>query len=59
MTDRSYWKDKRVLVLGMARSGIAVAKLLCKYGALLLLNDRKTEDQLGEDIQTLKEYSCE
>ena len=59
MTDRTCWKDKRVLVLGMARSGIAVAKLLCRYGAVPLLNDRKTEEQLGEEIHSLRELPCE
>lgn len=59
MTDRSYWNNRRVLVLGMARSGIAVAKLLCRYGAVPLLNDRKTEEQLGEEIRSLRELPCE
>ena len=30
----SPFKDKRVLVMGMARSGIAAAQLLCREGAL-------------------------
>ena len=59
MTDRTYWQNKRVLVLGMARSGVAVAQLLCKYGATPLLNDRKTEDQLGEALQPLHDLPCE
>ena len=59
MTDRSYWNNRRVLVLGMARSGVAVAKLLCRYGAVPLLNDRKTEEQLGEEIRSLRELPCE
>ena len=59
MADRTYWRNRRVLVLGMARSGVAVAKLLCKFGAVPLLNDRKTEEQLGEEIQTLRELPCE
>ena len=44
------WQGKRVLVLGMARSGIAVAQLLCRFGAVPLLNDRKTEQELGETL---------
>ena len=57
--DRSYWQNKRVLVLGMARSGVAVAQLLCKFGAVPLLNDRKTEEQLGESVQVLHSLPCE
>ena len=59
MTDRTYWQNKRVLVLGMARSGVAVSQLLCKYGATPLLNDRKTEEQLGAALQPLHEMPCE
>lgn len=56
--DRAYWQNKRVLVLGMARSGIAVSQLLCRYGACPLLNDRKTEAQLGDALLPLKELNC-
>lgn len=59
MPDRSIWQNKRVLVLGMARSGVAVAQLLHKYGALPILNDKKTEEQLGEALRPLKEIPCE
>ena len=57
--DRSYWQGKRVLVLGMARSGVAVAQLLCRFGAVPLLNDRKTEEQLGESLEPLRSLPCE
>ena len=36
-------KNKRVLVVGMARSGLAAAKLLCQLGATAVLSDNKTE----------------
>lgn len=53
------WQGKRVLVLGMARSGSAVAQLLCRFGAVPLLNDRKTEQELGEALTPLRELPCE
>ena len=56
--DRSVWQNKRVLVLGMARSGIAAAQLLCRYGAKPILNDRKTEAELGEALAPLRELPC-
>ena len=40
-------KDKKVLVCGMAKSGIAAAKLLKKHGAYVTVKDAKTEDLLG------------
>ena len=59
LADRGYWKNKRVLVLGMARSGVAVAQLLCKFGAVPVLNDRKSEDELGDALLPLKGLPCE
>jgi len=53
------WQGKRVLVLGLARSGVAVAQLLCKYGATVLLSDKKTLEQLGESVAPLRDLPCE
>jgi UDP-N-acetylmuramoylalanine--D-glutamate ligase len=36
-------KDKRVLVVGLARSGEAAARLLREEGAYVILNDSKPE----------------
>lgn len=41
-------KDRRVLVVGLARSGVAAAKLLLRLGAQVTANDSKTAEQLGE-----------
>lgn len=38
------YKDKKVMVVGMARSGIAAAKLLLAKGAEVLLYDQKTKE---------------
>ena len=37
------FKDKKILVCGMARSGLSVAKLLKKMGAQVTVQDRKAE----------------
>lgn len=44
---------KRVLVVGMARSGLAAAQLLLKAGAQVIINDSKTAEQLGESLSVL------
>ena len=48
--------NKKVLVIGMARSGIAAAKLLKTLGANVILNDSKAIN----DIEGLPsgEYIC-
>ncbi len=45
---------KKVMVLGMARSGVAAAKLLSELGAYVRLNDQKTKEQLGEAVKPLE-----
>ncbi len=37
------FQDKRVLIAGLARSGLAAARLLCGHGAKVLLYDQKME----------------
>ena len=45
---------KRVLVIGMARSGIAAARLLHEKGNFVILNDRKSEAELGSVLDGLR-----
>ena len=46
-------QGKRVLVMGMARSGIAAAELLARSGATAVINDKKTEEQLDAGMAAL------
>ena len=48
------FRNRHVMILGMARSGIAAAKLLSDDGAFVRINDLKTEEQLSEAIKPLK-----
>ena len=43
------FQDKKILVLGMARSGYAIAKYLSKRGNQIVLNDGKKEDKQNSD----------
>ncbi|MHB9094488.1 MAG: UDP-N-acetylmuramoyl-L-alanine--D-glutamate ligase [Eubacteriales bacterium] len=45
-------RDKRVLVVGIARSGVAVARFLVEKGTKVVLTDKKTREELAD---TLKE----
>ncbi|MGN0776294.1 MAG: UDP-N-acetylmuramoyl-L-alanine--D-glutamate ligase [Candidatus Ventricola sp.] len=51
-------KNKRVLVLGMARSGVAAAKLLANKGAIVTISDMKTEESFGGALDELKALGC-
>ena len=51
-------KNRRVMVCGMARSGIAAAKLLSQLGARVTISDMKTEEQLGGALEELRALGC-
>jgi UDP-N-acetylmuramoylalanine--D-glutamate ligase len=44
--DKEWWKGKQVLVLGLAKSGLAVAGLLNRLGAHVTVNDQKPIEEL-------------
>lgn len=49
-------KRKKVLVIGMARSGISAAKVLSQKGAHVVMNDLKKEKDVQELIADLEPY---
>jgi len=46
-------RNKNVLVVGLARSGVSAANLLCKLGAKVTITDEKRESELSENIRKL------
>ena len=59
MRNTEKYAGKRVLVVGMARSGIAAAQLLCKAGAHVIINDSKAAEQLGDSLKPLENLPLE
>ena len=53
------YENKKVLIVGMARSGIAAAQLLRAAGALVTVNDSKTREALGEELGVLEGLDLE
>ena len=50
------FQNKKILILGFARSGYEAAKILIKRGNEVILNDAKSDDKLDkEQIQELKD----
>ncbi len=47
-------QGKKVLVVGVARSGVAVARLLASRGAMVIANDIKPEAQLAREAEELR-----
>ena len=53
------WTEKRVLIVGLARSGIAAANLLLRAGAHPILYDEKPIEQLSPDLDKLVKRGCQ
>jgi UDP-N-acetylmuramoylalanine--D-glutamate ligase len=53
--DISQLRDKRVSVIGAARSGVAVASLLQTQGALVFVSDKTGHEKLKAEAQLLRE----
>ncbi|MHB0965749.1 MAG: UDP-N-acetylmuramoyl-L-alanine--D-glutamate ligase [Bellilinea sp.] len=51
------WTDQRVLIIGAARQGLALARYLAKQGAAVTLNDQRNAEQLAAAVESLKELS--
>lgn len=49
-------KDKKVLIIGMARSGISAAKSIKSRGAYVVINDSKSEEHFRESIDEVRPY---
>jgi UDP-N-acetylmuramoylalanine--D-glutamate ligase len=53
------FRGKKIAVLGLARSGIAAAKLAAKMGAKIILSDSKTKVELGDKLKEIKNKNIE
>ena len=49
------WAGKKVLIVGMARSGVAAAQLLCREGAVVTVNDMKPRESFGDKLDPLND----
>lgn len=53
------WTNKKVLVVGIARQGIALARYLAHHGAWVIVNDQRSLDQLGDARDKLADLPVE
>ena len=53
--DISQLRDKKISVIGAARSGVAVAKLLQSQGSLVFVSDKTGPEKLKTEAQMLRE----
>ena len=53
---KTNWRDKRVLILGAARQGLALARWLCLHGANVTLSDMRRAEDLRVVRESMAEY---
>ncbi len=51
-------EGRRVLVVGLARTGVAAARFLARRKARVICTDLKTRDELGDVVGALEETGC-
>ncbi len=56
MTETFQLKGRRVLVVGLGKSGVAAALFLKERGAQVTVSDSKTEEELGQEIPLLLDH---
>ncbi len=50
------YSGKRILVIGAARQGLAMARYMCRVGAIVTLTDKRNETQLSVEIEEMKRF---
>jgi UDP-N-acetylmuramoylalanine--D-glutamate ligase len=50
------WNGQRILILGAARQGLALARFLTSQGAEVTLNDQRPAEKMQATIQSMKEH---
>src|SRR6516225_11126210 len=46
-------KDKRILIVGLAKTGVSLARLLTRHGALVTISDHKSKAELSGHLEAL------
>lgn len=53
------WHNKRVVIIGAARQGVALARYLANQKASVVITDKRTPEELEEERKTLKDIDIE
>lgn len=53
MTDVSELKDKKILVVGLGKTGVSLAHFLVQHGAIVTLTDHKSKPELSNQLELL------
>ena len=51
------WQDKRIVIVGAARQGLALARYLARHGAKIILNDKRTPEEMQAQMAELAAFA--
>lgn len=46
-------KDKRILIVGLAKTGVALSRFLCAHGAKVTISDHKSKAELSHHLESM------
>ena len=52
-------KDKQILIVGLAQTGVSLARFLIKYGAQVTISDHKSEAELARYLEQVEDLSIQ
>lgn len=55
----NHWHGKRVVIIGAARQGLALARFLARHKAVVVLNDQRPEQLLQAEMKSLADYDVQ
>lgn len=59
ISDPNWFNGKRLVILGLARQGIALAQFAAKHGAIVTVSDLRLASQLADAIEFLSDLSID
>ena len=52
-TDVSELKDRRIMVVGLGRTGVSLSRFLCDHGTKVTITDHKSRAELSEALEQM------
>mgnify|MGYP000906740598 CR=1 FL=1 len=57
MHNVSELKDKKILIVGLAKTGVSLARFLVKHGAIVTVSDHKSKAELANHLEEIEDLN--
>ncbi len=55
-TDVSELKDKKIMIVGLAKCGVSLVRFLAEHGAKVTVSDHKSKPELSHFLEQIEEF---